>query len=173
MNTQNNIIQNHLYKHRTWLKQVCHKFCSNPEEIEDLISNLTVKLLEMTDEQLVKIKYNGELNNYYIFKIIKSQFLNQDKRTPWTVEITDDLEVEDEPYNYEADESHFDMIQTIQLYWEASGSVENVKLYYQYIQENHSLRTLSEVTGRNKSDLWNSFQSVKQSIQQYHIERKK
>ena len=65
-------------KHHSWLIACAFNLTGNKDDAESLIQDVYLQLLEMPD--LEKIIYNTtDLNLFYLYKIIKSKFLNNIK----------------------------------------------------------------------------------------------
>ena len=94
----------HLHHHK-WLMQVAFNLTQDTDNAEDLIQEVYVYLMEMKD--IEKIRYNNTVNLFYIYKTIKSKFLNSIKQSKkiTILPIDEDfLEIEDLEYNIEKDE---------------------------------------------------------------------
>ena len=65
-------------KHHNWLIACAYNLTQDQEDAESLIQDVYLQLLEM--QNLEKIVYNEtDLNLFYLYKIIKSKFLNNVK----------------------------------------------------------------------------------------------
>lgn len=156
-------------KHYSWLKAVCFNFTQNNTEAEDLLQDVFLQLLEM--KNLEKIIYdNTDLNLFYIFKIIKSKFLNNEKakKKLTILEINESIyeNTESTEYNYEGDEDTEKLLQLVNevldhdLYWFDS------KLLKTYIDEDHSIQSLHECTNISRNTIFNSLTKSKKYIKQ-------
>ena len=66
-------------EHHKWLMQVAFNFTQDREAAEDLTQELYLYLLDMQD--INKIRYNGTVNLFYLYKALKSKFLNGIKQS--------------------------------------------------------------------------------------------
>ena len=164
---KNNIIS-HLYNtQHKWLIACAFNLTKSQDTAEELIQNLYVQLLEM--DNLNKIIYQGDsLNQYYLYKIVKSLFVKSIQKTPHTAEIT--LEVEE---TFEGDSL-----------MDESGGIEHRVLGYinealeqlpwfdkhlwdVYCKEKHSIISLHNATKISTSTIWSSQQKLKRFVKEY------
>jgi RNA polymerase sigma factor (sigma-70 family) len=156
-------------KHYSWLKAVCFNFTQSNAESEDLLQEVFLQLLEM--KNLEKIIYdNNDLNLFYIFKIIKSKFLNNEKTKKKLVilEVNESIyeNTESSEYSYEGDENTEKLLQLVnevldnELHWFDS------KLIKTYIDEEHSIQSLHECTNISRNTIFNSLTKSKKYIKQ-------
>ncbi len=62
-------------KHKDWLQAVAFNFTKSKDKAEDLLQDVYLHLLQMKD--LEKIIYSErDLNLYYIYKLVRSKFIN-------------------------------------------------------------------------------------------------
>ena len=158
-----------VYKnHHTWISQVAYNFTQDLEKAEDLTQELYLYLMEM--KNIEKIKYNGTVNLFYVYKIIKSKFLNSIKQSQKITVLPveeDFLEVEDLDYNY--DNEHMlaatkDLLEN-DVHWFDS------KLLQTYINEGHSIASLNQATGISKSSIWTSLDKTRKYIKVSYEQR--
>ena len=93
--------------------QVAFNLTQDKDISEDLIQETYCYLLEMKD--INKIRYNGTVNLFYIYKILKSKFLNSIKQNKKFIILPveeDFLEIQDIEYNEDAD-NEFEKILSI------------------------------------------------------------
>ena len=151
--------------HHTWISQVAYNFAQDADKAEDLVQELYVYLLEMKD--IEKIKYNGTVNLFYIYKIVKSKFLNgikqNQKLTILPVE-EDYLEIEDLEYSYDRDAEFERMLQATKDLLENDIHWFDSKLLQTYINEGHSIASLNQATGISKSSIWTSLDKTRKYI---------
>lgn len=162
----NNKMVEHTYrKHNTWLLQVAYNFTNDKDKAEELVQNLYLKMLEMTD--ITKIMFKDDINLFYLYKMIKSIYLNSLKKQTSTLPIDDDLlNMPADSYDYAADEQ-----------WEQTLALTNEaleghywfdrELFKTYINEEHSIQSLHNVTGISNSTIWTSMNKTKKYIKEY------
>lgn len=162
----NNQLVEHTYrKHHTWLIQCAYNFTNDKDKATELVQNLYLKLLELKD--INKIKYNNDVNLFYLYKMLKSIHLNGIKKQTNLLPIDDELiEIQADLYSYEADN---DFERTIEAINEALDKVHwfDSKLLKVYIEEDHSIQSLHDVTGISNSTIWTSMKKTKQYVREY------
>jgi len=128
----------------------------------------------MSDEEVNKIKYKEELNNFYLFKMIKSKYLNDKKQTPFFVSLnTDDYDTIDSKYDYYEDEAFFDMEECTKHFFDVSASRDDVKMFVDYVMSGTSLEQIAIKYNTNKSKVWTSFDKLKKEIKVIYEEQYK
>lgn len=162
----NNKMVEHTYrKHNTWLLQVAYNFTSDKDKAEELVQNLYLKMLEMDD--ITKIMFKDDINLFYLYKILRSIHLNGLKRIKPSLPLDDDLlEIPADSYSYEADNA---FEQTLALTNEALEGHYwfDRELFKTYINEEHSIQSLHNVTGISNSTIWTSMNKTKKYIKEY------
>lgn len=165
-----------VYKnHDTWLMQVAINLTKDKDEAFDLVQDLYLYLLEM--KNIDKIRYNGTVNLFYLYKTLRSKFLNglKQKNKLDILPIEEDfLEVGEEDYSPERDEEFertFALVREVldnQIHW------FDKKLLETYVNEEHSIASLHEVTKISKSSIWTSLNKTKKFIQErYEAQQEK
>jgi DNA-directed RNA polymerase specialized sigma24 family protein len=162
----NNQAVEHTYKrHHVWLSQCAFNFANDKLEAENLVQDLYLKMLELKD--IKKIMYKDDINLYYLYKMLRSLFLNNQKKSNPTQAINDDmLEIHQEEYSYEID-SEFEEV--VKLTNEALDKVHwfDSRLLKVYIEEKHSIQSLHDATGISNSTIWTSMKKTKQYVKEY------
>jgi RNA polymerase sigma factor (sigma-70 family) len=154
-------------KHHKWLLAVAYNLTQNQEDSEELVQELYLKLMEM--DNLHKIVYNEtDLNLFYLYKILKSSFLNNVKanqKLAKTALKEDIIESKaDEEYDIQRDENTEKLLELIedtlekQLHWFDS------KLFTTYISEDHSIQSLHNETKISKNAIFTSLRKTKTLI---------
>lgn len=160
--------------HNTWLLQVAFNLTLDRDKAEDLVQEAYVYLLEM--ENIDKIKYGNTVNLFYLYKLIKSKFLNSIKQNKKVtiVEVNEDyLNIEDQEYSLELDAQYeYKLEHTLEI---LSGSIfwYDSKLLLTYINEEHSINSLHLATGISKSSIWTSLSKTKAFIKNSYDKDKK
>ena len=162
-----------VYKnHHTWISQVAYNFTQDLEKAEDLTQELYLYLMEM--KNIEKIKYNGTVNLFYVYKIIKSKFLNSIKQSQKITVLPveeDFLEVEDLEYNYDNDTEFEHMLAVTKDLLENDVHWFDSKLLQTYINEGHSIASLNQATGISKSSIWTSLDKTRKYIKVSYEQR--
>jgi len=163
-----------LYKrHHAWCMQVAFNLTSNKDSAQDLVQDMYAKLLEMKD--LHKIIYdNTDLNLFYIYKILKSSFLNNIKAAQKLNKVALRPELADtkaeEEYDDQEDENTEKLL--LMVTETLSGSLHwfDSKLFTTYIEDDHSIQSLHEATHISKNAIFTSLRKTKTLIKQKAID---
>jgi DNA-directed RNA polymerase specialized sigma24 family protein len=112
----NNQLVEHTYKkHHNWLSQVAYNFTNNKDNAEELVQDLYLRLMEMKD--INKIMYNNDVNLFYLYKMVKSIYLNGLKKQTNHLPIDDDLvNLPADSYSYDAD-NELEAATAIEIEW--------------------------------------------------------
>ena len=145
-------------KHKTWVN-IVHSFGCNVETSEDLVQEMYVKIHLKLEDGLDIIYADNEINYYYIFKTLRTLFLDL-KRKENKVEIVelkdlDQMEV-DVDYN-----DTYEMIQKelSDLYWYD-------RKIYEIIDSGSSIADLSRKTKIPYFSLYNTYKKVKLKLKE-------
>lgn len=163
--TNNQLVEHTYKKHNVWLTQCAYNLTGSKLEAEELVQNLYLKLMEMTNIQ--KIMYKQDVNLFYLYKMLRSMHLNGIKKQTNHLPIDDDLlNKPAEEYSYSADNEFERMIELTnecldEMYW------FDAKLLRVYIEEDHSIQSLHNVTGISNSTIWTSLKKTKQNVRNY------
>ena len=164
-----------VYKnHHKWISQVAYNFTKDTNSAEDLTQEVYVYLMDMKD--INKIRYNGTVNLFYIYKTIKSKFLNsikQSKKVTILPVEEDFLEIEDKEYDFEQDAKFESMLESTKHLLENEVHWFNSRLLITYIDESHSIASLHIATGISKSSIWTSLDKTKKYIKNSYEKNKK
>jgi len=155
-------------RHREWLFAVAFNFTKDKLTAQDLLQDVYLHLLEMKD--LEKIIYSEkDLNLFYIYKLVRSKFINstnKKKKIPQTL-LDDDVQEfsQDEEYDYDKDENREMLLKTItdgldELHWFER------KLFETYHNEGHSIQSLHEATRISRNTIWVSLNKTKNYLKQ-------
>ena len=77
-------------KHNKWISY-CRSWGCNPDTSEDLVQEMYLKLLVLIRNG-IDISYKDDINDFYIYKVLRSMFLDlcrKEQRTQ-VVDLTDD-----------------------------------------------------------------------------------
>ena len=162
----NNQLVDHTYrKHHTWLIQCAYNLTNNKDKAEELVQDLYLRLMEMKDCK--KIMYKQDVNLYYLYRMLKSIFLNGLKKQTSTLPLDDDLyNLVAEEYSYSADNEFEERLRLTnecldEMYW------FDAKLLRVYLDEDHSIQSLHNVTGISNSTIWSSLKKTKKYVKEY------
>jgi DNA-directed RNA polymerase specialized sigma24 family protein len=163
--TNSQLVEHTYKKHHNWLSQVAYNFTQNKDNAEELVQELYLKMMELKDVN--KILYNNDVNLFYLYKMLRSTYLNGIKKQTNHLPIDDDLlNLSADEYSYEADN---DFERMLELTNEAldKGYWFDSKLLRVYIEENHSIQSLHDATGISNSTIWTSMKKSKTYIKEY------
>ena len=157
-----------IYKrHNDWLMQVAVNFTNSKVDAEELVQDLYVSLLEM--KNINKIKYGDTVNLFYLYKMIKSRYLNNLKKAKQTttVQIEEDIfSIEVTEYDYEVDQEFEVILEQTKHLLESDIHWFDAKLLMTYLEEDHSIASLHKATGISKSSIWTSLTKTKRYIKE-------
>lgn len=159
--------------HHVWITQVAYNFTQDKEAAEDLTQELYLYLMQMKD--INKIRYNNTVNLFYLYKALKSKFLNgikQNKKITILPVEEDYLEIEDQEYSYDRDEEFETMLAATKDLLETDVHWFDAKLLQTYINEDHSIASLHQATGISKSSIWTSLDKTRKYIKSSYDSKK-
>jgi len=163
--TNSQLVEHTYRKHHTWLLQVSYNFTNSKDQSQELVQDLYLKLMEYKD--ITKIMFKDDVNLFYLYKMLRSIYLNGVKRLKPSLPLDDDLlnKPADE-YSYEADNDFERMLVLThealnQEYWFGK------KLLEVYINEGHSIQSLHDATGISNSTIWTQLNKTKKNIREY------
>jgi DNA-directed RNA polymerase specialized sigma24 family protein len=163
--TNSQLVEHTYKKHNVWLTQCAYNLTGNKLEAEELVQNLYLKLMEMTNIQ--KIMYKQDINLFYLYKMLRSAHLNGIKKQTNHLPIDDDLlNKPAEEYSYSADNEFEERLRLTnealeQEYWFGA------QLLKVYVDEDHSIQSLHNVTGISNSTIWTQLRKTKTAVRNY------
>ena len=141
-------------KHKVWI-DIVSSFGCNKDTAEDIVQEMYIKIKKNIDNGL-NIDYDDDYNYFYIFKTLKSMFLDL-KRKEKRVII---LNIDDKPsyfnldYNINYEESYNKVLKELnKMYWYD-------KKVYQLLEGNESVAKLSRKTNIPYHSLYNTYRKV-------------
>ena len=141
-------------KHRIWI-DIVSSFGCNKDTAEDIVQEMYIKIQKNINNGL-DINYDDDYNYYYIFKTLKSMFLDL-KRKESKVFI---FNIDDQPsyFNHINDVNYQEAYKKVQteldkLYWYD-------KKVYQLLEGNESVAKLSRKTNIPYHSLYNTYRKV-------------
>lgn len=141
-------------KHRIWI-DIVSSFGCNKDTAEDIVQEMYIKIQKNLNNGL-DINYDDDYNYYYIFKTLKSMFVDL-KRKESKVFI---FNIDDQPsyFNHINDVNYQEAYKKVQteldkLYWYD-------KKVYQLLEGNESVAKLSRKTNIPYHSLYNTYRKV-------------
>lgn len=161
----NQLVELTYKKHHTWLLQCSYNFTNSKDKAAELVQDLYLKLLELKDVK--KILYKNDVNLFYLYKMLRSMFLNGTKKSITMLPIDEEL--------YNLSQSEYDEIadaefeQLIALTNEALDSEYwfGRQLLKVYVEEEHSIQSLHNATGISNSTIWTQLNKTKKFVREY------
>jgi DNA-directed RNA polymerase specialized sigma24 family protein len=159
-------------EHHKWLMQVAINFTQDIDTAEDLTQELYLYLMQMKD--INKIRYNNTVNLFYLYKTLKSKFLNGIKQSNkiQVLPIEEDfIEIEDIEYDEAKDQEFEIMLEATKHLLETDVHWFDSKLLQTYLYEDHSIASLHKATGISKSSIWSSLDKTRKYIKHSYGQR--
>jgi DNA-directed RNA polymerase specialized sigma24 family protein len=155
----NNSLSDIFKKHQIWINIVCTFGC-NKETAEDIVMEMYIKLKRKLDEGLNIDFGEVDYNYYYIFKTLKSLFLDL-KRKESKVHIIEIDSVRDHLADFDC--QNYD-----QVYSEIQNELNNMYWYdkkvFQIIESGETIAKLSRKSGIPYYSLYNTYKKVKEKL---------
>ena len=161
------------YNHNAWIFQVARNLTQDEDKASDLVQELYLYLMQMKD--INKIRYNNTVNLFYLYKTLKSKFLNNIKQNNkiQVLPVEEDyLEIEDIEYNYDKDAEFEIMLEATRGLLEKEVHWFDSRLLITYLNEDHSIASLHKATGISKSSIWTSLDKTRKYIKQSYEQSK-
>jgi len=161
----NSIIVEQVYKkHHEWLMAVAYNFTQDKSKAEELVQNLYLRLLELPN--ISKIKHNNDINLFYLYKMIRSMFLNSTKKQINVIPINEEIinNFEDITYNIDEDNEHEQLVVTVNHILENDIDWFSRLLLKIYLDDDHSIESLHKETKISKSTIWSSLSKTKKFV---------
>ena len=147
-----------IYKdHNKWINTTL-KFGCTKEEAEDIVGNMYVIIGTMLKKGL-NISYGDEVNYYYIYLTLKTNFLQLKNRQTKEKKVSLDLVLE----LAESDYIDFDEVNDVIL-----DELDSVHWYdkkvYELIENGYSITELANKTNISYHSLYNTYRKTKQKL---------
>jgi hypothetical protein len=147
-----------LYKdNKKWINTTL-KFGCTKEEAEDIVGNMYVIIGGMLNRGL-DISYGDQVNYYYIYKTLKTSFLQmvnrKNKQNNVSLELTLDIEGSEHIDFQEKNDIVIDELEKIHWY---------DKKVFELIQNEYSITELSKKTNISYHSLYNTYRKTKQKL---------
>lgn len=143
--------------HAKWINTTL-KFGCTKEEAEDIVGNMYVIIGGMLNKGL-NISYGDEVNYYYIYKTLKTSFLQMYNRKKKEKNVSLDLILDIESGDYIDFEDKNDLLneELDELHWYD-------KKVFEMIQNEYSITELSKKTNISYHSLYNTYRKTKQKL---------
>ena len=143
--------------HAKWINTTL-KFGCTKEEAEDIVGNMYVIIGTMLNKGL-DISYGDQVNYYYIYKTLKTSFLQMVNRKNKQKNVSLDLVLDIESGDYidykEMDSIVADELDTLHWY---------DKKVFELIQNDYSITELSNKTNISYHSLYNTYRKTKKKL---------
>tara|TARA_R110000782_G_scaffold11141_1_gene34213 strand:+ start:74 stop:553 length:480 start_codon:yes stop_codon:yes gene_type:complete len=144
-------------KHKTWIEIVCSFGC-NKTIAEDIVQEMYIKVLLKLENGL-DIMYEQEINYYYIFKVLKTLYIDL-KRKGKNITIVNIEDTNLSQYDYDVD---YD-----QAYDKIKGELSNMFWYdrkvFEIVNEGESIAEFSRKSYIEYFSLYNTYRKVKEKL---------
>jgi RNA polymerase sigma factor (sigma-70 family) len=153
-------------KHNKWISY-CRSWGCNPDTSEDLVQEMYLKILVLIQNG-IDISYKEDVNDFYIYKVLRSMFLDlcrKEKRTQ-VVDLTDEY------IKYTIEEKGIAELDDHKIFEEAFDKVNKAlnemhwydKKVFELVQDTGNISELSRNTAIEYRSLYNTYQKVKRKI---------
>ena len=146
-------------KHKQWL-EIVQSFGCNEWTAEDIVGEMYIKL-DRVIKQGKDITRDGEINHFYVFKVLTSIFLDLKRKEAKYILV--ELEDYNDPNNeieVQYLKNYEKILETLQkLYWYDQK-------VYEIIESGESISELSRKTNISYYSLYNTYKKVKQILKQ-------
>jgi RNA polymerase sigma factor (sigma-70 family) len=149
-------------KHSDWLR-IVKSFGCDGDKCEDIVQEMYLKAHTLINKG-VDISYGEEINYFYIYKILRSLFLDlcrkEKKITKVNVEYLERFVDEEDVKEYKDIEGKMKELDTLvdKLYW------YDAKVFRLLTEDNMSIAELSKKSGISYYSLYNTYKNVKSLI---------
>ncbi len=144
-------------KHSDWIK-IVNSFGEDPSISEDLVQEMYIKI-QLKLEKGLDISYGDEINYYYIFKTLRTLFLDLKRKGKNIKRVSaDNIKAIDDRIDYE---KKYKIVQDAleKMYWYE-------KKVFELINAGESIASLSRKTGIQYYSLYNTYTKVKNKLKQ-------
>jgi DNA-directed RNA polymerase specialized sigma24 family protein len=146
-------------KHHQWLG-IVQSFGCNEWTAEDIVGEMYIKL-DRVIKQGKDITRDGDINHFYVFKVLTSIFLDLKRKEAKYILV--ELEDYNDPHNeieVQYLKNYERILETLQgLYWYDQK-------VYEIIESGESISQLSRKTNISYYSLYNTYKKVKQILKQ-------
>ncbi len=146
-------------KHKIWIDIVCTFGC-NKETAEDIVQEMYIKIDKKIKNGLDINFGKNDYNYYYIFKTLKTLFLDLKRKEAKVKTINIDTATK---YLSDIDNRNYDVV-----YQEVQNQLNKMYWYdkkvYEIIESGESIAKLSRKSGIPYYSLYNTYKKVKQKL---------
>ena len=149
-------------KHKDWLR-VVQSFGCEGDKCEDIVQEMYLKANTLINSG-TDISYGDDINHFYIYKILRSLFLDlcrkEAKITKVNIDYLEKFIQEEDIKEYKDIEGKMKQLDTLvdKLYW------YDAKVFRLLTEENMSIAELSKKSGISYYSLYNTYKNVKSLI---------
>lgn len=131
--------------------------------IDDVIQEMYVKILEIERKEgsLERIENDGEVNKFYVFKIIQSCVVNEFRRQ--NRYVNEEIELVNVSKNDKEEHKYAELMETIK-YAINDLNEYDLMILELYFVNGYSLRKLSKGTGIPTHSIYHTLKNIKQII---------
>jgi len=154
--------------HSEWLHQVAYNFSNNKHTAQDMVQDMFIMLCEMKD--ISKIKYGNTVNLYYLYKSLRSIYLNRYQKHASTHTALPEVEFEADFYSLEKDDNFEAMIKIVNETLQNDVHWFDAMLIDTYLNRKtkegkaHSINSLHKETKISTSSIWTSLKNTREIV---------
>tara|TARA_R100000781_G_scaffold63121_1_gene40044 strand:- start:1508 stop:1981 length:474 start_codon:yes stop_codon:yes gene_type:complete len=144
-------------KHSDWIR-IVNSFGEDPAISEDLVQEMYIKI-QLKLEKGLDISYGDEINYYYIFKTLRTLFLDLKRKGKNIKRVSaDNIKGVDDTIDYE---KKYNLVkeELKKMYWYD-------RKIFELINSGESIASLSRKTGIQYYSLYNTYNKVKNKLKQ-------
>jgi len=144
-------------KHSDWIR-IVNSFGEDPAISEDLVQEMYIKI-QLKLEKGLDISYGDEINYYYIFKTLRTLFLDLKRKGKNIKRVSaDNIKSIDDTIDYE---KKYNLVkeELKKMYWYD-------RKIFELINSGESIASLSRKTGIQYYSLYNTYNKVKNKLKQ-------
>lgn len=157
-------------QHDDWIR-IAYGMTGDMEKAKDLVQDMYVKVLEKVN--IDKIKYGDQINRYFVWKVLRSLFIDGVRKAKSRKHIshtdivyTDKVSVHQEEYDEEegeAFEAIMDKINKITSEWHPYDK----RLFGLYFMSGHSLRQIAHGAGLGLSKIHSEIKAYREIMREH------
>ena len=165
-----NILSEIAKKHQDWIK-IVKSFGCKPEIAEDLVQEMYLKM-DALIKRGIDIKYNDEINYFYIYKTLKSLFLDLKRKESKYVKISLESDYiknfKSVMETYAQTKKEYPEKEIVEKMKQLNKILDNLYWYdrkvFDLISNGMSIQELSNQTKISYYSLYNTYRNVKKHI---------
>ncbi len=151
-------------KHKQWV-EIVQSFGCNIEISEDIVQTMYIKIIKMFEKNDLDISYDDDINYYYVYKTLKSLFIDL-KRKQNKVQIIrlDDLNKKKYAKNLTIEEDINYLSSYNKVLKQLDDSFWYDRKVYEIIESGVSISELSRKTTISYYSLYNTYNKIKKKL---------